>query len=265
VDTTRPPRQGYRRAYLEIRAIPDRLSFYFDRRVSPGDSITREAYASLELAESRYTIKVGQFFLPFGLRLHDDSAFVRQRSGINFDTPDDGIELGLELPSWSAQVAVSNGTAGAGSGPGKRQYSMSASYVQPGWRLGGSINLNEDPLGDRSMLAIFGGYKIGPITLLAEVDLITDEIPGARDNEILASLLEANWRIRKAHNLKLSFDFVDPSDAAGEDGRERYSVVWEYTPVQLIQTRVGARIYNGVPGDAPSNREQLFVELHFYF
>ena len=251
--------------YLEVPAIPELLTIYVDGQVSPDRSETREAYALLKLSDSRYTVKAGQFFLPFGLRLHDDSAFVRERSGINFDTPDDGIELGLELPTWSAQFAVSNGTAGTGSESGRRQYSLSATHVRPRWRVGASLNVNEDNLGDRSMVAVFAGYRTGPITWLAEIDFISDEIPGQSDREIYASLLEANWRIRKAHNLKLSYDFVDPSDGVSEDERERYSLLWEYTPVQLIQTRLGYRTYNGVPEDPLSNRDQLFAELHVYF
>ncbi len=251
--------------YLRVEAIPDLLSVYVDRQISPGRARTREAYAFLELADSRYTVKAGQFFLPFGLRLHDDSAFVRERSGINFATPDDGVEVGLELPTWSAQIAVTNGTAGAGSESGRRQYSLSATHVRSNWRVGASFNQNKDNLGDRSMVAVFGGYKTGPITWLAEMDFITDETPGQPDEKIYASLLEANWRIRKAHNLKVSYDFVDPSNGVSEDERERYSLVWEYTPLQLVQTRLGFRTYNGVPEDPLSNREQLFAELHLYF
>ncbi len=190
---------------------------------------------------------------------------MRQRSGINFDTPDDGVELDVELPRWSVQTAVTNGTAGAGSVSGSRQLSLSASYVQPRWRLGSSYNLNEDDRGDRRMLALFAGFRTGPISWLTELDFITDEVPGGRDRDIYASLLEGNLRIAKGHNLKLSYDFVDPSDAVSEDERERYSLVWEYSPFQLFQSRAGVRRYNGVPGNAVSNRDELFLELHAYF
>jgi hypothetical protein len=251
--------------YLELRAIPDLLSFYFDEQVSPGASVDREYFALLTPANGKFTVKAGQFFLPFGLRIQDDSAFVRQRSGINFDAPDDGVELGLELPKWSAQIAATNGTAGSGSAPGRDQLSLSASYVQPRWRVGGSYNLNEDPLGDREMQALFAGFRTGRIAWLAELDFIKDDIPTMGSQEIYATLLEGNWRFARGHNLKVSYEFLDPSDASGDDEQERYSIVWEHAPIQLLQARVGFRAYNGVPAQFLTNRNELFAELHVYF
>lgn len=252
-------------AYLEIRPLPGLLTIYADQQLAPGESLNREAYVLVTPDQGRFTIKAGQFFLPFGLRLQDDATFVRQRSGINFDTPDEGVELGVELQKWSAQVAFSDGTAGAGSAPGKDQTSLSAQYVQPRWRVGASYNLSEDPLGDRRMQAVFAGWKTGPISWLAELDFITDEIPGGPDRDIYATLLEGNWRFRQAHNLKVGYEFLDPRDDINEDEQERYSVVWEYSPIQLLQARVGYRVYNGVPALPQTNRDEAFVEFHVYF
>jgi hypothetical protein len=251
--------------YLELRAVPDWLTFYFDEQFSPGDSVDREYYALVTPANGKFTIKAGQFFLPFGLRLQDDGTFVRERSGINFTTPDDGIELGLELPKWSAQLASTNGTAGGGSAPGKDQLSVSASYVQPRWRLGASYNVNNDPLGDREMQALFAGFRTGRIAWLAELDFIKDDLPGFGSRKIYATLIEGNWQFGKGHNLKVGYEFLDPSDAASEDEQERYSIVWEHSPIQLLQTRVGYRAYNGVPAVPITNRNELFAELHVYF
>ena len=50
-----------------------------------------------------------------------------------------------------------------------------------------------------------------------------------------------------------------------EDQQERYSLVWEYNPIQFVQSRVGVRRYNGIPNIASSNRDELFAELHVYF
>ncbi|HEY8520457.1 MAG TPA: hypothetical protein VIN61_10270 [Gammaproteobacteria bacterium] len=250
---------------VEVRAVPQLLTFYLDEQLAPGGSLARERYALVTPGGGKYTVKVGQFFLPFGWRLQDDNAFVRQRSGINMDTPDDGIELGLELPKWSAQIASTNGTAGTGSVPGKDQWSLSAVYVQPRWRLGASHNIIDDPLGDRTMTALFAGFNTGPITWLAELDFIEDDVPNFGSQETYATLFEGNWRLAKGHNLKVTYEFLDPSDRTSEDEQERYSVVWEHFPMQLLQARVGWRAYNGVPISPFTNRDEVFAELHFYF
>jgi hypothetical protein len=251
--------------YAEIRAVRNLLTFYVDEQIAPGNTENREAYALVTPLNGKYTVKAGQFFLPFGLRMQDDGAFVRQRSQINFNTPDDGIELGLELPRWSAQAAFSNGTAGSGSVSGKGQTSLSASYVRPAWRVGASLNQIDDPLGDRSMQALFAGWRTGRIAWLAELDFIEDELAGGGSHDIYATLVEGNWRFRKGHNLKVTYEFLDPANDASEDEQERYSVVWEFAPIQLLQARVGYRSYNGIASLPLTNRSEAFVELHAYF
>lgn len=251
--------------YVEIRPKPGLVTLYADRRLAPGESMNREAWLLLTPKQGRYYVKAGQMFLPFGLRLEDDATFVRQRSGISFDTPDDAVEFGLELPRWSAQAAFGNGTAGAGNLPGRDQTSLSMSYVLPRWRIGTSVNLNNDPLGDREMLAVFAGFRTGPISWLAEVDEISDDLAGGGSRDTRATLLEGNWRIRRGHNLKVSYEFLDPSSLAGDDEQERYRVVWEFSPFQLFQARVGYTSFNGVPDLPTSNRSEIFLETHVYF
>ena len=245
--------------YAEFRAIPNLLSVYVDQKVAPDGSDNRESYLLLTPKQGKFTVKAGQMFVPFGLRLQDDSAFVRQATGVNFLTPDDGIELGVELAKWSAQVAVIEGIAGADD-----QVSASAVYVQPRWRLGGSVNESSDPFGDRSMQSIFGGWKTGPISWLAEISLIEDQAPFS-SRDFYASLIEGNWRLRKGHNLKATYEYLEPDQDRDEDEQERYSFQWEYNPLQFMQTRVGIRRYNGIPNIAISNRDEWFAELHVYF
>jgi hypothetical protein len=245
--------------YAEFRAVPNLVTLYVDQKVAPDGSDNREAYLLLTPKQGKFTVKAGQMFVPFGLRLQDDSAFVRQASGVNFLTPDDGVEFGVELAKWSAQVAVIEGIAGADD-----QVSASAVYVQPRWRIGGSVNESSDPFGDRSMQSVFGGWKTGPISWLAELSLIEDQAPFS-SRDFYASLIEGNWRLRKGHNLKASYEFLEPDSDRDEDEQERYSFLWEYNPVQFVQTRVGVRRYNGIPNIAVSNRDELFAELHVYF
>ena len=250
--------------YAALRAIPNLLTIYLDEQVAPGGAVAREAYALVTPANGRYTIKAGKFFLPYGLRLQDDTAFVRQITGINFDTSDHGVEIGLELPRWSAQLAVTNGTAGGGENDSTKQTSLHATYVLPRWRIGASYNYNNADLGDREISGAYVGWRTGPIAWLAEADLVTDDTPlGKRDTYV--SLLEGNWQIRLGHNLKITYEYHDPDDDVDEDERERYSVVWELSPMQHLQSRIGMRFYNGVTEDDASNRDVFFAELHVYF
>ena len=102
------------------------------------------------------------------------------------------------------------------------------------------------------------------ISWLAEVSLINDEEPSG-DSDSYATLLEGNWRLRKGHNLKVGYEFLEPDEDRDEDQQERYSLVWEYNALQFVQSRVGVRFYNGIPNITVSNRDELFAELHVYF
>lgn len=250
--------------YAELRAIPGLLTVYVDEQIAPGATLNREAYVLLTPAQGKYTVKAGKLFLPFGWRLQDDTAFVRSVTGINFTTPDNGVELGLELPKWSAQVALTNGTAGAPDNDMGKQLSASASYVAARWRAGASANTNNAELGDRDMYGVFAGLRTGPISWLAEYDVVTDDVPGA-DVDIDVSLLEGNWRLAKGHNLKITYEYYDPNDLADDDELERYSLVWEHSPMQFLQARIGLRTYEGVAAVPATNRDEVFLELHGYF
>ena len=62
------------RLYLELRAIPDRLSLYLDQRIAPGNSTNLEAYGRLWWGDRSWYVQGGQMYLPYGLRLEDDTA-----------------------------------------------------------------------------------------------------------------------------------------------------------------------------------------------
>jgi len=251
--------------YVEASLIENRLSLYLDQQVAPGAGLNREAYLKLLDQRGQWQFIAGQFFLPYGIRLQDDSAFVRQATGINFANPDRGIKLGYENARWSSQLSVTNGSGGGAETDTGKQISFVTSYVRSLWRAGLSFNINDDDLGDRQMQNVFFGLVTGPLVWLAEFDLITDDLPGGAERDATAGLLEADWMLRKGHNLKLSYDYFDPDDVLSDDQQVRYSLVWEYTPVQFLQGRFGARLYDGIPQADFQNRDEYFAEIHGFF
>jgi hypothetical protein len=250
--------------YFAFEPVKDKLLLYIDEEYGQGTHFTREAWVRWRFNDKFY-IRAGQLFLPFGWRLEDDSAYIRQIPGINFTTADDGYEIGYEDGPWSAQLAVSNGTAGGPEVDSGKQYSLSASYTKPDWRVGGSLNFNDSSFGDRELYSVYAGYRTGKFGWLAEVDFIVDMgFPEGRRSQ-LATLLEGNWRYRKGQNLKVTYEHLDPDDTIEEDQQNRYSVVWEVFPIQYLQFRAGIREYDGIPQSDVQNRTEYFGQIHLFF
>jgi len=251
--------------YVEASIIPGRLSVYIDQQLAPGSSLNREAYVRLKSTDHAWYLAAGQFFLPYGLRLQDDTAFVRLASGVNFTAPDRGVQVGYEHGPWSTQLSLTNGSGGGTEFDAGKQASFVAQFVQSAWRAGASANHNNSELGDRTMYSIFAGIRTGPIAWLAEADVISDELPAGSDRNAIAGLVEANWRLSRGHNIKVTYDYFDPDDDISENQQARYSLIWEHSPMQFMQGRVGVRLYDGIPQVDSQNRDEYFVELHGFF
>lgn len=253
--------------YTELELIKNQLYFYFDEQLAPGAALNREAYGLFWNKDRSAYLKTGKMFLPFGLRLEDDSAFIRQITGINYDTPDNGIEAGIEQGPWSINLAITNGSAGGNETDQGKQYSFRNEYVRPKWRVGSSLNFN-DGTGkqDRSMGNVFAGLRTGLISWLAEYDHIIDR-SSAQSEEITQRIgfVEANTEVSKGHNVKFTYEHLDPNKDISEDERNRISAVWEHSPFGYQQFRVGIRANDGIPQNDRQNSTELFIQSHTYF
>jgi hypothetical protein len=264
-DTTNEFELEQARIYLDLAVIPSRLSVYVDELVAPGNADSREAYVRYWTKDHDWYVKAGQMYLPFGLRLQDNSAFTRTTAGINMTTPDTGAEVGFEHGPWDAQLAVSNGTAGAPENDTGKQYSLQGQFVQSRYRLGLAANFNDAKAGSTQAYGAFGGFRTGPVAWLGELDYVIDEMPIGPDRKRVAGLVEADWRIRQGHNLKLTAEGFDPNHDVSHDNQARWSLVYEYTPIQFLQLRGGTRYYDGIPQNDLQNRRFYFLELHGFF
>ncbi|HEY2781327.1 MAG TPA: hypothetical protein VGI90_11155 [Steroidobacteraceae bacterium] len=251
------------RVYADLTIIPDRLGIYVDEQVAPNGSQNEEAYVRYGNTTDGFYVKGGQFYLPFGWRLQDQSAFVREVTGISMATPDKGVEIGYEHAAWSAQFDVTNGISNATAGSGY-QVTTQVSYTKPIWRIGVSGSSTQSNAGDRHMGGLFAGLKTGPIAWLAEGDIVHDDsFPGGRT--LAVGLLEGDLKIAKGHNLKLTAEYSDPDRSVRNDQQTRYSVVYEYTPLPFLQLRAGYRHYFGIPQNNQDNQQLVLFELHGFF
>ena len=251
------------RVYTAIEAIPEHLGVYVDESLAPGSARALEAYVRLADPGSGWYLKGGQFYLPFGWRLQDNTAFVREVSGISMTTPDSGVELGLERPDWSAQIVVSNGSANAGASSG-HQVTSQLVWIRSSWRVGAAAAFTSSTAGNRHVEGLFAGLRTGPVAWLGEADLVHDDgFPGGT-RSLVAMLGEADWAIAKGHNLKLTGEYYDPDRAVAENQQTRWSVLYELTPLPFVQLRAGFRRYRGIPQIDLDNRRVVFLELHAF-
>lgn len=253
------------RVYAEANVIPERLIVYVDEQVAPGGALNREAYGVYWAASHNWYVKAGQMYLPFGFRLEDQSAFIQTATGINMTTPDQGAEFGWEHGHWDAQFAVSNGTAGANTNDSRKQYSGQLIWVDSLWRVGAAANYNDKKAGSKSAGALFAGIRTGPVEWLAQGELVEDKSAPNGGLRTAAGLVEADWTVVKGSNLKVTAEYFDPDRSISNNGQTRWSVIYEYSPIQFVQLRGGVRYYDGIPQIDSQHTRIYFVQLHGFF
>lgn len=251
------------RVYGELSLAGERVGVYLDKLLAPGKASTQEAYLRVNGESRQWHLKGGQFYLPFGWRLQDQTAFVRSVSGISMATPERGLEAGLEIGDWSGQLAETRPQRQT-PGASRRQTTAQLSWVQPWGRLGGSVASARSSAGKRQAYGLFGGLRTGPVAWLAELDLVHDSGYPEGRRQLRAALLELNWKLAQGHNLKLTGEHFDPDRHVPEDHKARRSLAYEYTPLPFVQGRVGVREYRGIPQSPFDNRRAVFVELHAF-
>ncbi|MEE9253486.1 MAG: hypothetical protein V3U43_00985 [Pseudomonadales bacterium] len=247
-------------AYVHVALVPGRVELYLDQKLAPGSAESRESWALFRPLGGSFYVRAGRFFLPYGWRLEDDTAFIRQATGINFTTSDDGVEVGAGPGKWAFNLAVTNGNGGGPEEGNGKQYSLRVEHVQSRWRLGASANLNDAFGPNRRMMNVFAGIKTGPVGWLVEFDRVDDA--GVAEQNLL--LAEGNWEIAKGHNLKYTFEFRDPDVDRGDDRFVRHSVVWEFMPVPFTQLRLGLRQRDGNEPGPLKDSTVGFLQLHLF-
>ena len=245
--------------YLEIDVIPERAVLY-QTLAEGGDA--REIFGLLkgEIKDQPYYVKAGQFFLPYGLRLQDDTAYTRAVPGFTYGITDVGVEVGFEPGPWALHLAATNGTGSSQETNRSKRITGSAAYVSKMFRLGASYSTNKSTQGNTTITGINGGAQFGRVGVLADVSEV--KAPSATQR---VSILELNFLIFRGNNLKLTYEYHDPSTAIFENARVRNSLVYEPFINQFTQLRGGIRRNKGIPQDASQSFTAYFFDLHLFF
>jgi hypothetical protein len=248
--------------YLQVDLIPDMVTFYSDFNIDGGVT-TRETFGMVKgLLPWDFYVKAGRFYPTFGLRVWDDEAFIRSRSGYTFANPDEGGEIGIAPGPFFLATSITNGEGG----------DRDVSTTVNGYGVWDDIPVVRNVMAGasfarqsnkRDVAGFYAGSNLWKFTYLAEFDLIDDRTVAseiARDQ--YAAYAELNLLLFDWLNVRGTFDFVK---VANDRDQTRYAIGVEPFIDRYLQPRIQYRINNG-PADKPQqNQPELLVELHMFF
>ncbi|MFQ5665722.1 MAG: hypothetical protein ACE5I7_04750 [Candidatus Binatia bacterium] len=264
--------------YGEVRLIPEYLTFYIDQRFQP-QTDNREAFGLLRgiLPWNGY-IKAGRMFLPYGLQLQDDGAFIRGgtngsvNTGFSFNQQQSGVEIGLEPGPLTLVAAVTNGPSG------DRDVQVTATAytmftelpVVRNLLLGGSFSRVGPPGSETVLFGFFAGSNIERLTFLGEVDFRQDRTPVTNGRNVgrFIAYGEGDYLFFDWLNFKVAVDFSDDDgslSSLADDSENRVSFGFEPFLNRFLQPRLFYRISNGVRSNPTHNQNVLMAEMHLFF
>lgn len=276
--------------YGEVRLIPEYVSVYVDQRIQPTTD-NREAFGLVKgvLPWNGY-LKAGRMYLPYGLQLQDDEAFIRggrtsgsssASTGFSFNLQEAGGAIGFEPGPFTFMLAVTDGTGG------DRDVRVTGTAYAlfdevPLVRtvlVGSSFSRIGPPSSHTTVFGFFAGTNIERLTLLGEVDFREDKNPNTLGSSVgqFLSYVEADYLFFDWLNFKVTVDYADSdgqiSRVSGgqtvldtaNDAEHRISVGLEPFLNRYIQPRLFYRINNGIRSDATHNQNVLLLEAHVFF
>jgi hypothetical protein len=248
-------------AYAQVDLLPDLVTLYADEDFTSGAN-NREAFGMIHgfLPWDGY-VKAGRLFPAYGLRVQDDQAYIRARTGYTFQTPDEGAEIGIQPGPFFLASSITNGT------PGDKDVAATVN----------GYTMFEDVPVVRSVLAgasfarqsnkryeggFYGGANWWRFTYLGELDFINDRKLGSPGrNDKYAAYGEANFLLLDWLNLRGVFEFVK---VTRDRDQTRYVIGAEPFINRVLQPRIQYRINNGVRKQPSQNQDELWLELHFF-
>jgi hypothetical protein len=250
-------------AYLEARLLRQRVALYIDQTVGPNRAVARELFALIEKLPWNGYAKAGKLLVPYGLRLKDDEEFVRAVTGFNYDTPDQGLEVGVEPGPWSMVVGLTNGNVGAAENNSGKLASAVVSYTGSEYRLGLSGSRNTGDGVRRDVYGGFGGLRLGPVAILGEADFVEERMLESPRRQFLG-FVEGDLTLRHGLNAKLTYGYHDRDRDVPEDQRIRWRFGLEAFPNPFVQLSGFYILDEDIP-QATGDLDRVLVELRLHF
>lgn len=266
--------------YMEMDPAPDIARIVMSQSVNPSIA-PREEYALIQKLPLDGYVKAGWFRLPTGLNDTFDEPFVHVNQALGATVPGletvrgQGIEMGIEPGPFMVNLSLTNPNSLKNNPSAKRVYLQGyavgslgllgmSHYVDPVSQNDGTKNI---------YTAIYGGTSLGRFTGLLEMDsrsVQSGSLGSVTTDKQRYGMAELDFLPSKGQNVKLLYEFFDPSRSTNNDIRDRTSLIYEPFLTPYLQARFGYRFYAGPSQADPSkadvnNATQIFAELHLLY
>jgi hypothetical protein len=248
--------------YMNVELIKNYLNLYMDEGLEgPSRGGAREMFGMVRNLPLDSYIKAGKMLLPYGLRLVDDNAFIRAKTGYTYNTTGLAAEIGLEPGPLSLTANVTD-----------NQFSGVGSVVFRHFRIGGSYggswqNGTTPVNGVHYTYGPFGGFNFGRLTAMQEVDFIKGINSGNLFVPQIADLSELDFLALQGVNVKATYEYYDRDTrvAMSKNGQDRWTFGVEPFISRFLQVGLYYRINRAVPQDTVSNQDQIIGRIQVFF
>ena len=251
--------------YLQADLIRDRVTLYLDETVAPGGAQTREIFGLLQNLAGRGWVKAGKFIHPYGLRIEDDRAFIREVTGFSFNNPDTGIEVGFEPGPLTMSASLTNGVSSPVDNNNGKQVVGNFGYIGDFFRLGASGSYNELDDASKRVNGVWAGTRIKRFVFLGEVDWIHEEQEAVDDRDQFVAYSELIYEVVDGWNARVGYEFLDPNRDVDENERDRVMIGLDSFLTSFVQLQLSYRFNQSIPQNLPQNADEFEIRLHLYF
>jgi hypothetical protein len=255
--------------YLNFQLNPQ-WNFYLNKGLYAGFEI----WAAGHILPYNGYIKIGRTTPPYGLRLADHKAFVREPLKLGMGWYETGVEIGFHPQKFTFALSMTNGTNVAGQ-DFNLQTENKAVTARSDVRLPvGPVNLMvgvtgrySDVAGDQERYGgVYGGIGYAPFFLMGEVDL-HDAVGDSDRVAEICSYIEFSYQLTRGFLFRLEHDFHDPNLDWQTGMENMYVAGVEIVPTGFLQIIANLRDHvidagYDYPGEDFLEGE---VQLHVFF
>jgi hypothetical protein len=243
--------------YLQVDLVKDFLTFYYDKSSNSGS--WREMWGMAEFFQNTLYLKAGFMLLPYGMRMMDDEAFIRNATGYTYGTSALSYEVGWEPGPVSLVVNANDNLISSVGYVVFKDLPMALRS----FRLGGQYSLPVKTVARRNNrgMGVFGMATMGMFSILAERDLTQKDSVNSIEDYV-----EIDFLPMQGLNFKGVIEWMTPDTRAKEhNGRRRITLGAEPFVTQFLQLGLYYRINDFVPQAGVENQDQVVGRVHVFF